>query len=61
MTRSQAVCALENIERILREVSRLNSSTSSQLETLAARASHAAAEVDDVVRLLKKLDREAER
>jgi hypothetical protein len=56
MTRSQAVNKLENIEDILQEVSRLNSPAQS---SLASRARSAAGDIDDVVRLLKKLDREA--
>jgi hypothetical protein len=58
MTRSQAVNTLENVERILRETGRLNSLSPSQLSSLASRAQSAASGIDDVVRLLKKLDRE---
>jgi hypothetical protein len=59
MTRSQAVSTLENVKSILWEAGRLNSLSPSQLSSLASRASSAASSIDDVVRLLKKLDREA--
>jgi hypothetical protein len=58
MIRSQAVSILEDVERILRDAGRLDSLSPSQLSSLASRARSAASSIDDVVRLLKKLDRE---
>ena len=58
MTRSQAVSTLEDVEHILREVGRLDSLSPSQMSSLASRARSAASSIDDVVRLLKKLDRQ---
>lgn len=59
MTRNQAVGILENVERILREAGRFDSLSPSQRSSLSSRAQSAASSIDDVVRLLKKLDREA--
>ena len=58
MIRSQAVSTLEDVEHILREVGRLDSLSPSQMSSLASRARSTASSIDDVVRLLKKLDRQ---
>ncbi len=58
MTRSEAVSILEDAERILQEAGRLDFLSPLQLSSLASRARSAAGSIDDVVRLLKKLDRE---
>jgi hypothetical protein len=58
MTRSQAVDTLENIEGILREVSRLDSLSMQERSNVMSRAQREVSNIDDVVRLLKRLDSE---
>jgi hypothetical protein len=58
MTKSKAVSTLEEIEGLLRDVGRLDSLSPSQRAALASRALSAVRDIDDVVRLVKRLDRE---
>lgn len=61
MTKSEAVRRLEEIDRILNDVTRLDTLTALQRTQLKASASREQRDIDDIIRLLKRLDREAKK
>lgn len=61
MTKSRALNTLQSVERILRDVGRLESLSPSQRSQLKSSALREAATIDDIVRFVKRLDQEAQR
>ncbi len=58
MTRSQAVSILEKVKRTLRDAGRLESLSLQEKSHLKSSALSEASQIDNVIRLLKRLDRE---
>jgi hypothetical protein len=59
MTKSEAVSALENIERVLKMVENHNSDTPLHQTDIQQRAHRERRKVQDIISLVKKLDRAA--
>jgi hypothetical protein len=62
MTKTQAIYTLQDIERLLNKASRLNTSSpvgQSDLQRMQSEARRGSSQIQDIIRLIKRLDQEA--